>query len=370
MTLPADAQRPSADSCAAKPRVEPGSPARLRPARALRSRRGPARATIEVVPVLGPATPPAPAQAPLGGGGRRLRAEGPTPQAGRQAGRLDLSQIRGAVFRRGGPIRAPPSDVPPPRPRDRVRVSSVRRVPYVAGTPEEEFLARRGQRQSGATRTAPAHPAARPPSRQRGHHPGARPRRARGRGRGRARPRRARRAARSSRSSRCWCARSGPGSRPTTDLHRGPARRAAQAPRRHRDDPGQDRRPRHLAARAARRGRRRLRRGQRRCRREMLRAGRGRAGPEEAEPAEPAAAAATPERRVVPQSVDRPPARQPLPRARLLRRRAAPRRHAPARQLGAARPAVPLVRVRRGGASSCMDLPEPTVAARRRAAWS
>ena len=48
------------------------------------------------------------------------------------------------------------------------------------------------------------------------------------------------------------------------DQQRGPARRAAQAPRRDRDDPGQDRRPRHLAARPARRGRRRLRRGQRR----------------------------------------------------------------------------------------------------------
>ena len=39
------------------------------------------------------------------------------------------------------------------------------------------------------------------------------------------------------------------------------ARRAAQAPRRRRHHPGQDRGPRHLAARAARRGRRRLRRG-------------------------------------------------------------------------------------------------------------
>jgi SNF2-related domain/Helicase conserved C-terminal domain len=36
-----------------------------------------------------------------------------------------------------------------------VRVLSVRHAEVVAGTPEEEFLARRGQRQPGATRTAP-----------------------------------------------------------------------------------------------------------------------------------------------------------------------------------------------------------------------
>ncbi len=95
------------------------------------------------------------------------------------------------------------------------------------------------------------------------------------RGRGRA-PSAARvtpvRRARSSRSSRCWCARSGPGSRPTRPSTRAAARRAAQAARRRRHDPGQDRRPRHLAARAARRGRRGLRRGAARYKRDMLRA--------------------------------------------------------------------------------------------------
>ena len=52
------------------------------------------------------------------------------------------------------------------------------------------------------------------------------------------------RSARSSRSWPCWSARSGPGSRPTPTLHRGAARRAAQAARRHRHDPRQDRHPR------------------------------------------------------------------------------------------------------------------------------
>ena len=63
------------------------------------------------------------------------------------------------------------------------------------------------------------------------------------------------------------------------DLHRGAARRAAQAPRRRRHDPRQDRRPRHLPAGAARRGRRRLRR-RRELKREMLAAAGVEAEPE------------------------------------------------------------------------------------------
>jgi superfamily II DNA or RNA helicase len=39
--------------------------------------------------------------------------------------------------------------------RDRVRMPALRHAQLAAGTPEEEFLARRGQRQSGATHTAP-----------------------------------------------------------------------------------------------------------------------------------------------------------------------------------------------------------------------
>ena len=102
-------------------------------------------------------------------------------------------------------------------------------------------------------------PAQRPQAwRQRGHHPGARSRRARGRGALPARPGVAvrahqvpgRRAA-------------GPrGARPHQGrhrAHRGQARRPAQAARRRGHDPGQDRRQRHLAALPARRGRHRLR---------------------------------------------------------------------------------------------------------------
>ena len=84
-----------------------------------------------------------------------------------------------------------------------------------AATPEEKFLARQGQRRSGATSHCPAEAATGPRPRQRGHHPRARPRRARGRGRRPARSRDARRCAPSSRSSPCSSARSGPASRPT-----------------------------------------------------------------------------------------------------------------------------------------------------------
>ena len=108
-----------------------------------------------------------------------------------------------------------------------------------------------------------------------------------------------------------------------TDQHRGPARRAAQAPRRDRHDPRQDRRPRHLAARAARRGRRRLRRGQGAASARCSRAAGVEAEPEEAEPEPPSGRAPPPPSAAsCPQSVDLPPAGQPVPRPRLLRRRA------------------------------------------------
>ena len=78
------------------------------------------------------------------------------------------------------------------------------------------------------------------------------------------------------------------------------------------------------------------------------------ARPRRSGPASPPAGSASAERRVVPQSVISAPAGQPLPRARLLRGRAAQAQRPPAGQLGAARPAVPLLRVRRRR-SSCMD---------------
>ena len=102
---------------------------------------------------------------------------------------------------------------------------------------------------------------------------------------------------------------------------RGPQGRAAQAPRRHRHDPGQDRRPRHLAAAAARRGRRGLRRRPRPQARDAQAAGIGRPRGGRAAQARrrprPVARAA-----VVPAVGHLAPARQPVPRARLLRRRA------------------------------------------------
>ena len=206
-------------------------------------------------------------------------------------------------------------------------------------------MARRGQRQIGRSPYRSAQPATRPRPRQRGHHPGARPRRARGRGR---RPARAGDAVGAHevpgrRAAGARGARPGQGRR---DQHRGPPRRAAQAPRRDRDDPGEDRRPRHLAARAARRGRRRLRRGQVAQARHAD--GRRRRGaPEEVAPTEPAAASAhhrAPGRAAVGRLAT---AGQPVPRPRLLRRRQSAGPPAPPGQLGAARPAVQLVRARR-----------------------
>ena len=127
----------------------------------------------------------------------------------------------------------------------------------------------RGGGVCGSTRHAPAErspyrapkPASGPRPRQRGHHPGARARRARGRGSSPAR------------AGDAVGPHEVPGRRPAgargarphqgrRDEHRGAPHRAAQAARRGRDDPGEDRRPRHLAPRAARRGRRGLRRGQ------------------------------------------------------------------------------------------------------------
>ena len=230
-------------------------------------------------------------------------------------------------------------------------------------------MARRGQRQSGARRTAPRQPATCPRPRQRRHHPGARPRRARGRG-GRRSAGRVRPSVRTKfqvvallvREERARVKADEPASR-------GPPRRAAQAPRRDRDDPGEDRRPRHLAARAARRGRRRLRRGQ------VAQARHAAAPPASSRPptrsrtTEPAAASAAdraPGRAAVGRLA---PAGQPLPRPRLLGRRpsAAPARAAwPTWEL-----LGPLFRSFEqagGGASPCMALPEPSLAARRRAA--
>ena len=81
-----------------------------------------------------------------------------------------------------------------------------------------------------------------------------------------------------------------------------PARRAAQAPRRHRDAPRQDRRPRCRAPGAARRGRRGLRRGARRSSARCSE-GRGHRAGRRGGAAAPEAAAAAAAPGVVPQSV-------------------------------------------------------------------
>ena len=213
---------------------------------------------------------------------------------------------------------------------------------------QEEFVARRGQRLRRARRTAPRAAGPCPRPRQRRHHPGARPHRARGRG---SRPARARAAlgthevpGRRAAGARGACP--GPGGRASSDAQR---RRAAQAPRRDRDDPREDRRPRHLAARAPRRGRRRLRRRQvaharhAAGRRDRVGPRRGRA------PGAPAAATAAPPHRASGRAaVGRlATAGQPLPRPRLLVRPAERGPVAPPGQLGAARPALQLVRARR-----------------------
>ena len=110
-----------------------------------------------------------------------------------------------------------------------------------------------------------------------------------------------------------------------TELTEAAARRAAQAARRHRDDPGQDRRPRHLAAsRCSPRtpivSDRARRPASARC---CARPASSRE-PEEPEPDRAEPRPGVGERRVVPQSVVAAPAGQPVPRPRL--QSAAPRR--------------------------------------------
>ena len=182
--------------------------------------------------------------------------------------------------------------------------------------------------------------------RQRGHHPGARPRRARGRDRRAARRGARRRRAPSTRSSPCWSARSGPTSRRTPSSTE--AQRAEQLKR-------LDGIATILAKTAARdtsllhapgRGRRGLRLGPRpappdaRGRRRRAARGGARAGRDRRRgPRRPRAAS-------YPQSVVQRQLVQPVPRARLHRRPARQRQGPPAGRLGAARPAVPLVRVR------------------------
>jgi hypothetical protein len=92
-------------------------------------------------------------------------------------------------------------------------------------------------------------------------------------------------------------------------------------------------------------------------RRTMLEAGGAEAPPEEEEPAEPSAAPTQPERRVVPQSVVSRQLANPFltPDFSAARRPAAPRRLATWELLG------PLFKsFEYGGASSCMNLPDPT----------
>ena len=126
-------------------------------------------------------------------------------------------------------------------------------------------------------------------------------------------------------------------------IDRGPPRRAAQAPRRRRDDPREDRGPRHLAPRAARRGRRHLRRGEvaqaRHAERRRRRGGpRGdRAGVRWPSAERPSAGScrSRSSRASWPTPSSPPTSRPPPPT------HGAP---APARQLGAARPALQVLR--------------------------
>ena len=216
---------------------------------------------------------------------------------------VDLSQIRGTESRLGAAFRPASARCPIAPAAGPSCGCHPPAVDLLPGTPEEESVARRAQRQSGARRTAPRNQ-----------------RRVRDRDnegiipvlaravrevesavqRGRVMP-----SVRTKfqvvallvREERARVQR-------RHDQHRGPARRAAQAARRHRHDPGQDRRPRHLAARAARRGRRRLRRGPRPQARHAASAAGLEPAPEERRARrEPAAVSAATERRVVPQSV-------------------------------------------------------------------
>ena len=201
---------------------------------------------------------------------------------------------------------------------------------------------------------------AHPSPRQRGSHPDPGARRARDR---------VRRGARSGRVRAVAVPGRGPagarGTHPRPDRHRadrGQARRRAQAARRDRHDPGPDRRPRAVAVLPPRRGREDLRPGLRHApgdARARRRRGRGgRAG----RPRRAARRHRTARRAAV---RARPPAGQPLPRARLHRRLAEPRPGPPAGRLGAARPAVPLLR---GGRQRRLDDDAAARGARRDAA--
>ena len=230
-------------------------------------------------------------------------------------------------------------------------------------------MARRGQRPDRCSPSAAAHPAPGPrhgTSSRCSPAPCARSRRPSQRGPVR-RP-----CAPSSRPSRCWCARSGPGSRPTRP-QRGAARRAAQAARRHRDDPGQDRRPRHLACFAL------LAEDAVVSDAAAALQARDAARPPASRPARrrPPAPAPAPDRRRPARRApgraavgDRPAAGQPVPRPRLLRAADAGPRPAPARRLGAARPAAPLLRVRRRRRPVLHAAARADDRCRRPAAWS
>ena len=149
--------------------------------------------------------------------------------------------------------------------------------------------------------------------------------------------------ARSSRPSPCCCARSAPASA-RADRQREPARRAAQAPGRHRGDPRQDRRPGRRAAGAARRGRRSLRRGP------LAEAGpapgRGVEAPPRRSRRPSRRTPAAPERRVVPPSVTSRQLSNPFLAPDFSAPRPGPGPPAPPGRLGAARPAAELVRAR------------------------
>ena len=206
-------------------------------------------------------------------------------------------------------------------------------------------MARGGQRQSGGRRPAPRNRRRSPRRRQRGHHPGPRPRRARGRVGRRARLRAALGADQVPGRRPPGPRGAGPGEGGRHERRRAPERRAQAAGRR-RHHPRQDRCPRHLPVRPPGRGRRRLRRG------EGAQAGHAEGGRHRA--ASRGTRAGGPRRRAHRQRASgrsavggRPSAREPVPDPGLLRHRATPVRPPPPGHLGASRPALPRVRVRR-----------------------
>ena len=292
-------------------------------------------------------------------GGHRLEAVGSTPWAGRRGRtRRSLADPWDRVASRSAHP-GPRARRHSPRPRERVRVLSVRHGKPVAGTPEEEFLARRGQRQPGARRTAP-----RNQRRARDlDNDGIIPVLARavreveaGAQRGPVRP-----AGRTTFQVVALLVRE-ERARVKADRTSSEAQRAEQLKRL--DGVAT------ILARTAARDTSLLALlaedavmsgAAASLRRDMLLA----AG------VEPAAEEVTTHHRGRGRHADDrapgraavgrlPPAGQPLPRARLLLSRAGQAtRLGPPGRLGAARPAVPVVRVA-GGASSCMDLPEPS----------